>query len=820
MIKHILLSLCVLFLFSCYDDPLSKEKSESSEIIWKGILSTAPVKPEENWVYYDTELKKSLIFNGFVWDTMTINGIDGVSLKWLGSHSSPPTENALPNSVYFNSTDKISYIFNGASWDTLSSSGEAGLSIEWKGTLAKEPQNPKLHWIYHNSTTNQTLIFNGLEWEPFTSPGLDGLSVNWLGSHAEHPDNPEVNSAYYNQIKNCSYIFDGIGWMILAKDGPQGEEGNSIVWLGLMLNPPSIAEVNWTYCSLIDGNSYIYDGTEWKIFAHKGKDGLSIMWQGEYPEAPLQPLLNWAYYNTTDGNSYIFNGKVWEILCKGGKAGVDGLSLNWLGNFDEHPKNPKENDLYYNYVEGKTYIYSKSFWYIFSYDGSDGNTGKDGEDGEDGNDEKHISVTASDFVRNGDSLRLTFNFEGDNAFFSGTYLNPSDSAIYPYDYLQPNWSSAFSSVFDAHMHQTSGKDIEKILFKRNDGSSLYLISDTNSLYDGVIISSIMINGILGNSIAVIQEDVHNITLTENSSNHLFCSYLRDNVNNQLETIRIIDDANKETIVLDSTGEIKNFQTAITTNDELITICKDSTDNFFFITLSADGVVSDRVALPTTAKKLFCTPLPNGNICITGVEDAPFIQFISPTEVLNRIDLDTLAACYATYKPMVLNNSAIILPLEKPVSGVKYITSDLLLAKFSLNGRLEKVTEISNNSSEVFLLPLSNGNFTVFFKVAVYLNRFFFCQEFNSDLTMLSNVNLLSVTDLSFNILDVEIIESAPNQLISTYIPEPSATTVSFHRLEKSSEPAGLYLNQRSDSTAVLRNCTGQDLQLTLTAYRR
>jgi hypothetical protein len=47
-------------------------------VIWKGNSATPPSNPELNWAYYNTAQKKSFIYNGASWDTMTQDGRDGI----------------------------------------------------------------------------------------------------------------------------------------------------------------------------------------------------------------------------------------------------------------------------------------------------------------------------------------------------------------------------------------------------------------------------------------------------------------------------------------------------------------------------------------------------------------------------------------------------------------------------------------------------------------------------------------------------------------------------------------------------------------------
>ena len=101
-----------------------------------------------------------------------------------------------------------------------------------------------------------------------------------------------------------------------------------ITWKGELADPPANPKLYWAYHDSDDGNSYIYNGSDWDLLAAsgadgiEGSDGLSIVWKGESATAPASPSVNWAYYNTEDGNSYIYNGSTWNLLAHSGEDGT------------------------------------------------------------------------------------------------------------------------------------------------------------------------------------------------------------------------------------------------------------------------------------------------------------------------------------------------------------------------------------------------------------------------------------------------------------------------------------------------------------------
>jgi hypothetical protein len=50
----------------------------------------------------------------------------------------------------------------------------------------------------------------------------------------------------------------------------------------------------------------------------------SLNWRGEFASAPSMPKKNDAYHNTTIGNSYIFNGSIWQVFAQKGEDGEKG----------------------------------------------------------------------------------------------------------------------------------------------------------------------------------------------------------------------------------------------------------------------------------------------------------------------------------------------------------------------------------------------------------------------------------------------------------------------------------------------------------------
>ena len=181
----------------------------------------------------------------------------GISVIWLGSYAVAPS-NPMLNQAYYNSEDKKSYIWDGELWQILSQDGingatgaqgfpgidgQDGASISWLGTLSNAPANPVLNQAYYNTTDKKSYIFDGSSWNVLAQDGTqgvqgeqgiqgiqgltgnDGISVSWLGSFATVPLDPALNHAYYNTADKKSYIFDENTWQQMAQDGVNGLDG-------------------------------------------------------------------------------------------------------------------------------------------------------------------------------------------------------------------------------------------------------------------------------------------------------------------------------------------------------------------------------------------------------------------------------------------------------------------------------------------------------------------------------------------------------------------------------------------------------------------
>jgi hypothetical protein len=99
-------------------------------ISWKGSLTAAPVNPQIGWMYYNSLLGKTYIWDGSSWNIVSQDGQDGTSpegflITWKGELSSAPV-NPQKGWAYYNSAQEKSYIWDGSSWQILAQDGQDG----------------------------------------------------------------------------------------------------------------------------------------------------------------------------------------------------------------------------------------------------------------------------------------------------------------------------------------------------------------------------------------------------------------------------------------------------------------------------------------------------------------------------------------------------------------------------------------------------------------------------------------------------------------------------------------------------------------------
>lgn len=806
---YLLALLITITLTSCYEPPISNNNDNSAPVTWKGMLQSAPIKPELNWVYYDITLKTSLIFNGTVWDTMVVNGIDGISMNWLGTLDSAP-DSPLPNSAYYDKTHKVAFLFNGIQWDTLLCSGQDGLSIQWKGNLTTAPENPRENWIYYDLSQHNTLIFTKGDWQLFMPDGLSGLSLDWLGSFESHPIEPSLNAAYYNTIKRCSYFFDGIGWQVISRDGSKGDAGNSIVWLGEKLYAPVNPIINWAYFSLIDFNSYIFDGTEWQMLAKSGEHGLSIIWVGELDHFPPTPKLNWAFFNRQDGSSYLFDGQEWQILTKAGKDGTNGTSLHWLGAFTIAPTKAEINNLYYNTLSNTTYIYTEKGWEVFAIGGADGFDGWDGTDGKDGKDLEKLCAHKSQYIWSGDTLYLQHNFGKFGTSFIGQYVNPHDSTARSYDDRDSSWFPPFDSIYATDLYATSHPQQERVLFTRNDGTVIQVCDERKELYKGGLLLNLNPLGVEGAPLRFCNSYISHISVHEDSNNTLYISYIDEEQDSSivLTTIGSDNTISHRTVKSTRTQSVKS----ILRRDGSLLFIYPCEKGFKFQVVSTDSSISEPLEFATSAiaSSYRVKILQNGSIQFFGIGNNLISAIIHPDNTVSEKTHAEIANPRGVF-PFVEQSSGMqILPVSlKDTIGLQDKT--LLLLKHSPNNGIVSVDTLSMNCTNINLDLLNNDTLSALLCIEIPYRTLCYHMILSPDLEKLSEATL-------HDQLQAPATTIKNSELYVTHTYKDIGSSVHLLRLRKSLHYPQLSLKILSEDKAGLINHTGRCLLLTLTAY--
>lgn len=308
------------------------------------------------------------------------------SIRWLGSFWEVP-ENPELYDAYFNMIDNCSYIWDGNFWDSFGTAR----GINWRGswTSHEKIHYPDLYDAYYNEKDGCSYIYTEDGWVLLAKGGADGLSINWRGSYtsSDNISNPQHYDAYFNTTDGCSYIYNSTccRWELLVKSN------NGINWLGEYYDSSSISNPqNFdAYYDCTTGCSYIYMNGWWYLLAEAGRDGedgvdgVSINWRGNYSSSDdiYAPQYFDAYYNTSDGCSYIYTWGSWQLLAKAGEDGVDGVngdtgaSIKWRGSYStsEAIYEPQYLDAYYNSTDGCSYIYTTdNTWCLLARNGIDG----------------------------------------------------------------------------------------------------------------------------------------------------------------------------------------------------------------------------------------------------------------------------------------------------------------------------------------------------------------------------------------------------------------------------------------------------------------
>jgi hypothetical protein len=128
-------------------------------IVYKG--TSAPINPEQGWMYYSAVDGDILIFVNENWEL-------------LGDHEHPP------------------------------------LIYTFLGQFSTFPEIPKLNDCFYHSVYKQYLYYDGSDWA--IARNVKAVPFIWQGESATHPLNPEQYWAYYNTDDELTYIYDNSEW--------------------------------------------------------------------------------------------------------------------------------------------------------------------------------------------------------------------------------------------------------------------------------------------------------------------------------------------------------------------------------------------------------------------------------------------------------------------------------------------------------------------------------------------------------------------------------------------------------------------------------
>ena len=138
-------------------------------LTWIGVFDSAPSGPHTlNDVYFNLADKTTYIWNGTIWEKFlesSGSGYINVPIEWKGNLSSAPSDPEV-GWVYYNTSLGCTYIYDGAVWEQIAKDGYSpeGFLIQWQGTLSNAPSNPEQGWAYYNSNTNCAYLYDGNRW--------------------------------------------------------------------------------------------------------------------------------------------------------------------------------------------------------------------------------------------------------------------------------------------------------------------------------------------------------------------------------------------------------------------------------------------------------------------------------------------------------------------------------------------------------------------------------------------------------------------------------------------------------------------------------
>lgn len=129
---------------------------DGTSILWRGEFPVAPSSPKNGWAYKNTTDKKSYVYQDGTWYQMTIdgvdgkNGTDGIGIVWKGDLTSAPV-NPQTNWVYRDTNNGRVYIYTGKAWALMVVDGTDGVDG------AKGDNGWSVYITYNDSDTEPSI---------------------------------------------------------------------------------------------------------------------------------------------------------------------------------------------------------------------------------------------------------------------------------------------------------------------------------------------------------------------------------------------------------------------------------------------------------------------------------------------------------------------------------------------------------------------------------------------------------------------------------------------------------------------------------------
>ena len=213
---------------------------------------------------------------------------------------------------------------------------------------------------------------------------------------------------------------------------------------------------------------------------------ITPIWKGQLETAPENPQAGWAYYNVADKKSYIYDGSQWQVFAQDGVAGEigpkgeDGLSsdegLVFCGETSETIDNETYTVKSYAQVFGDTHFYNYYKYYYqneklvktkyFEYDNSYDN----------------ISMSYTDFDEakyDGDYTEKVYYPSGKLRIYKWKKNDPNDFKSRETEYFE-NGKTKLSVNYDENGNETS--KWEYVYY--DNGNRKSEISYNNGVIDG------------------------------------------------------------------------------------------------------------------------------------------------------------------------------------------------------------------------------------------------------------------------------------------------------------------------------------------------